>query len=171
MSTRKIFKYFNGEKEVFADPMVIERRFQKACESVDINTIIGMVAGPEWLGQIARTDEEGKSYDSAGNFLPEVTAASVKIAIDRQNEGIEELLPVLYETFGLKPLQGDGTGTTTEEILDAYSSYNEFVASLKKNTENEPSLPPSSGTGPAPTENGSASGTIESAPLPSMPSV
>ena len=132
MNTR-IFSYSNGKETVFADPLAVERRWFKACESVDINSILDRFYGPDFLHNI---DENGIAHDDNGKPLPEMTPESIELALKEREEAVVELLPVLYEAFQLSPIDPKtGEGTTETEALKAYSDFMEFRINVKKNTE------------------------------------
>lgn len=131
---KRIFQYFNGEKNVWADPLKIDRQHVEAIQDCDFNTILKNVEGPEFFKYI----KDGEYYFDE-EFKDKVPQSTVKFAMNAQSEALEQLFPILYKTFGLKPIDPDtGEGCTEFEILDAWKAFSQFQDDVKKNTEQNP---------------------------------
>src|SRR5208282_2569908 len=110
---KNIYKYNNGEKEVFADPMDIDIRFSKAMEMEDIDTVMG------WL--FPGYDEETKKWKGDD-----------KLFLDAVNR----VCPAIAVAFKVKPFdENTGEGFLKGSLINMYSQYLNWMANLKKNTE------------------------------------
>jgi hypothetical protein len=114
---KNVYKYFNGVKEVYADPFELDWRMQNAVKMTpNIDTI------DSWLSP--QEDVEGK--------------------FDRQqiallNDAYHFYIPKIVDVFGLKKFDPDtGEGMVGEDIIDLWSDYLGWRTELKKNTESEP---------------------------------
>lgn len=140
--SRDIFRYWNGQKEVCADPMVLEERWFKAIESVDINFILDQFYGPDFIRQF---NDDGKPIDESGNII-EVSDEDINTALKFRNSALGQLAPIIHQVFGTHPLDDEGNGMTTAEALDAFTAWNVFRSEVKKNTEENAKTSSSTGT-------------------------
>lgn len=119
---KKIYKYFNGFEDVFADPAEVDYRMSKASENLDME-VIG-----QWL--TLPTDESGEVLDDS-RLSPGVKA--------NFTEACHRLLPSIRAGFEIKEFdKSTGQGMTMDELLGLYADYMEWRAGLKKNTEPSP---------------------------------
>src|ERR1700734_494047 len=102
---KKIFKYHNGIKEVYADPFELDWRMQNEVKMTpNIDTI------DSWLSP---------TPDPEGNF------DSAQVAL--LNDAYHFYVPVLVKVFKLKSFDEDtGEGMTASEIIDLWSDYLEW---------------------------------------------
>lgn len=161
---KRIFSYFDGKETVWADPLAIQRKWWKAGEKVDIETILSQFYGPPFIQNFV----DGIPCDEDGVPIPDITEDMIIFAFKMREEATTELCPVLYETFGLSPIDPKtGEGTTQSEIIDAFNSFQLFMYEVKKNTEmnlNSPqSIQETNSELPIPREIQDSSSTNESA--------
>jgi hypothetical protein len=111
---KNVYKYFNGVKEVYADPFELDWRMQDATKmepNIDIKD--------QWLNP---------TPDDKGN-------------LDRQqiallNDAYHFYIPIVIKVFKLKQFDEDtGEGMTGSEIIDLWSQYLAWRFDLKKSTE------------------------------------
>lgn len=111
---KNIFKYFNGVKEVYADPFELDWRMQDATkmeQSIDTKD--------SWLNP---------TPDAEGNFD--------RHQISLLNDAYHFYIPIVVKVFKLKSLDEEtGEGMTGEDIIDLWSRYLTWRFELKKNTE------------------------------------
>lgn len=155
---REIFRYFNGQKEVCADPMVLEDRWFKAIETVDINYVMDRFYGPDFIHNF---DEAGKPIDEDGKPIV-VSDEDVNTALAVRSEAMQELLPLIYKLFNSHPLDEDGNGMMSAEALEAFTAWNIFRTRVKKNTDENAKT--SSSTDSATGEETRTTGTNSSTP-------
>lgn len=124
-SKKKIYKYFNGKKEIYADPFEIDWKMQHAISmEPNVDTI------DSWLSPEA--NEKGE-FD--------------RQQISLLNDAYHFYIPKIIESFGLKKFDPDtGEGMVSEDIIDLWSDYLEWKFELKKNTEPEQTSVKNSGS-------------------------
>lgn len=111
---KDIYKYNNGSKDVYVDPLLIQYRFNKSAELEDVDTLFG------WISQ--RDDENGKSTDD-GRL---------------QVEGAIRLAPHIARAFDVPMVDPDtGEGFTSLQLINMWSDYIDYMISVKKNTESQ----------------------------------
>jgi len=114
-------------------------------------------------------------WDDQGNPKEGVTDDQIALANKEQREATGELVPILYETFQLHPIDPKtGEGTTEKEIIDAFYAFINFQSEVKKNIETSPNSPSStpdndSGSTEATTNDSAVSTGIASDPSQSVP--
>lgn len=137
---KNIFSFKDGEKTVFMDPAVIERRWLEGGQQIDIETVLSKFSGPDFVRNII----DGVCCDENGKPLEHVTNEMMRHATNARIEAASELVPILYKMFELQPISREtGEGTTEDEILDIWDEYLEYVDGVKKNTEMTPNSPSS----------------------------
>lgn len=138
---KNIFSYkINGET-CYADPLRLERRWQRIIESVDIDSLFKNLVGPEFLQNI---DENGIAHDAEGNVIPQATPAVIKLALSKRNESIDELTPLFYKLFEVSPIDPKtGEGVLEEDVWAAYQAFQTFADDVKKNTDMNQNSPQS----------------------------
>jgi hypothetical protein len=114
-NSKRIYKYHNGEKEVYADPFEIDWRMQDSLKMTpDIDTIDKRLS-------------------------PEVdpdTGEFTKQQIQLLNDAYHFYIPHITKVFGLKKFDSEtGEGMTGQEIIELWNKYLEWRYEVKKNTE------------------------------------
>jgi hypothetical protein len=105
---RKIFKYFNGKKEVYGDPFVINMNFFRALDSENVESL---------FEKMDNKDIQGSEYeDTVLRILPGIKAGF----------GVSEVDP------------DTGEGLTVDEMVELFGDFLVWRADLKKNTETSP---------------------------------
>lgn len=133
---REIFSYTINDKLVYADPMMIERKWQAESAKVDIKSIMTNFYGPEF---IRRFNDDGIPIDENDQVIPGITEEAIEFALKLRSEATAELVPLLYVVFDEKPLAKDGSGATEAEIIDAFTEFMIYQYNIKKNGESSPS--------------------------------
>lgn len=115
MTNREIFKYHNGEQDLFADPKAIERKLRISLGGDPATTLKALWA----------KDDEGK-----------LTASDVEYMIAE-----EKMIDATRKAFGLQPLDPfKGTGATDELALKLWSEFWDWMDEKKKPPVNSPML-------------------------------
>lgn len=144
---RSIFKYHNGEKEIWADPLAIRRQLTLAFGG-DPDAALDAAQPPVYV----------KAPD--GSEPPVNPVAEVHAA-----RGLGRLMEGVREAFGMTPFDPDsGKGATEEQCMKALQAYLDFLESKKKLPEDSPTpstlteqpSSPSSGSPASATSSGSA---------------
>lgn len=141
-----IFKYKLGDKTIHVDPLVIERRWRRASASVghdNVSALLKIMEGPDWLDKVVFTNGQS-SVDG-------ITLKDWEGANAARDDAQAQLMPLIYETLGLSPLDVNGNGVTEVAALRIFTRWNEYRFDVKKNTEstsNNASAPDSSSPTP-----------------------
>lgn len=115
---RKIFKYHDGTKTKFGDPMKISERL---------------------YGSYGKDSTMSLDWEMIKNFQE---LKSEKAGVDALH-AIERLYEHILRSFNLKPLnEEDGTGVTVEESLELIAEFGNYLEEVKKNSVVMPDLPP-----------------------------
>ena len=124
---RKIFRYNNGEKDVYVDPTELEYQLAR----LDIDSFFSA----KRLSMLP--EKEDGSLD-----IEAVSEEDIKILMDSYHEAE----PRLREAFGVRPFDREtGEGMLFREIINLYSSFISWRNELKKNTAPPPNSPPPTG--------------------------
>lgn len=111
---KRIFKYFNGIKEIYADPFEIDWKMQ---HQITMNPSYEV----HEKNIFVQADDEGN-----------VSKRDLML----HNDALHFYVPVVTNVFGLQKFNPEtGEGMTADEILDIWTNYLEFKFDLKKNTE------------------------------------
>ena len=114
---KRIFKYYNGFNDVYADPMEVDYKFIRATENEDMETIFS------WIGE--EKDENGQKDESENK--------KKKLVM-----GIYRLDPIIREAFQIPAFNPEtGEGLTQDETIGIYSDYCEWKEAVKKNIEQQ----------------------------------
>lgn len=115
---RGIFRYHNGSKYVYGDPLAIEDRMRKAAQG-------------------HQDDMEFLPYESV---LKNLDSDSPDLYIDATGR----IVPIIAAGFKVKPLDEDtGEGLTRAQMLNLLISFFNFADAVKKNIEGSPNRSPS----------------------------
>lgn len=167
---KNIFKYQLNGKDRYADPLRLERRWQKIIEKVDIDSLFKNLVGPPFLQNV---DENGIAHDENGNVIPQATPATIKLALANRREAEDGLTPLFYALFECSPIDPEtGEGVLEQDIWAAYEAFVQFGEQVKKNTDMNLNSPQSSmpnSTSPITSDFADSTG-IGPAPSPSMQS-
>lgn len=117
---KRIFKYFDGESEIFADPSELD--FQIA--HLDIEQIMF----PERLADIP-TLADG-TIDHA-----KINPLDVKLMVDSSHDAD----PLIRQAFQVKPFdRTTGKGMLFEEVVELFNDYLTWRNDVKKNMQTPP---------------------------------
>lgn len=111
-SERLIFKYFDGTKDAYADPLAVESRLVES-------------AGPDWAGLV-------KVYAELGQDGLSLTPDMDRSRIAKRQATLETLLKAVRHAFQVTALKADGSGLTTAEQLMLLASYLDWVAGTRE---------------------------------------
>jgi hypothetical protein len=140
---KNIFKFFDGAKEVYGDPLAIQRRLRLATNS-RLSDLIDAVNGPEeydeWREKLKGASEEDKA--KLREFLAGASAA--------MDQAREELYPAIVKAFPLVPFNPEsGEGATDDVIIQAMTSLNQWLGQKKTSTVMPPKSASSTGGTPS----------------------
>lgn len=130
---RGVFKYHNGVKEVWGDPLQIFRRLEYALQGGAIALIRQAFLPPP---KYKPPSEEGPDRDSYEQTYGQLKADYIL----RTSEAKERLVPAVRQAFGMPPLVQDidknpeGKGATEEDCLNAIEAWVRYQDAKKKNT-------------------------------------
>lgn len=109
-----IFKYFDGESEVHADPFELDYKFMKISQDKDMKSL------DSWLEPGPENEPEAESDRRASLFM----------------EACHQLDPIIRKTFDIKPFdKRTGKGLLLEDVMKLYYTYMEWRYIVKKNSE------------------------------------
>lgn len=114
---RELFKYWDGSKTRYADPIKIDH---------------GFLSHPTY-----RNDVHPQTIQAA-TLSPEDK--------EIQTLGVEAwgiMVNAILEVFDVKEWKENQPGLTQNECMELFNQYGEYVATLKKNIESTPTLQPS----------------------------
>ena len=120
MEKDKLFKYNDGESDVYGDPSEID--FQ--IDHLDVQGILF----PDRLAMLPLKDDGSIDFDKADPL-------DIKLAADASHDA-ESLI---RQAFQLKPFdRTTGNGLTYEEVLRLYARYIDWRDSIKKDMPGQP---------------------------------
>ena len=107
---RRIFKYNDGKKDKYIDPMVVEVALLEQFQAEDIQTVMKNLS-----------DET----------IPDIITLPLSIKFAKAIAKVFNLELVNEDT---------GEGLTVMEVIEVWSQFNDFLSGVKKNTETGPLL-------------------------------
>jgi hypothetical protein len=116
---RLVYRYHNGAKEVFADPLVLRRKMIQAGRG-ELNQILREAVEPA-----APTEEGADSGDAGGGGGVGVADECVRL------QAQERRAQIVYEAFGLVPFDPETGGGVTE--IEAIAVLHDFLGWLEGN--------------------------------------
>lgn len=126
---RAAVKYFNGESEVWGDPLTIMRRLEYALQGQAMKVIREALSPSPSVEEIKENTPEGQQ-------LRERVRAE---HLHKTFEAKERLLPAIKIAFGMKPFDPDVRrnpecrGATEKHCIDAIKAWVKYYVSVKKN--------------------------------------
>lgn len=121
---RQIFRFWNGQRQVCADPQLCHRRMSKAVGSDDFEALFRTMQAADDGDRTLSPDE-----------------------LDAADRATERILAIARAAFGLASLDDDGNGATEAEQFGALV---EFLGFLAKKNETAGNSPTCSEPSPAP---------------------
>lgn len=124
--TREVFSYFDGAREVWADPLTIHRRLTRALDG-DPNSVLAAI-------------QRGREMpDATPPYVPDAGA------LKQADDAIERLLPAIREVFAMPFDRMTGQGATEGDCLAAVSKFVAFMEKKTPKNGSPPTSPPPTG--------------------------
>lgn len=131
---RRSFAYFDGEKQVFADPLAVWRRLLRALDG-DFHGAWEDAQPKKVLG------DDGKPLPPSDPRVASATLARLA--------GEERLLGAVREALALPAFDPTtGKGATEEDVQVALDAYCDYLEKKRKSTESSPTSSPATASFP-----------------------
>lgn len=152
---RYIFRFYDGDKYRYADPVVIDSKLRTACP--DLDKLIVFLELPD---------------ETMPGGVPANMLALAKTARDK---AVDKLAAGVRTAFGVRELADDGSGLTVAECINLLADFTQFANTVAEETRplalSQPPTgsSPAAATTPAPSADSTSTANSPSPPSPSEP--